>query len=212
MSGGSYNYIYYWVEEGVEELVERRKDVKAMLQRLQGLKYASNVAKETEIVLEDLNVLEQMQAQLELQLVPIKARIEARARNLAQVWQAVEWWNSHDWSEQKVKSAIAQFQRDLANDNPGWGSFVISAIADLISRCEEPETLEQKKYADGYQFALNIAAFKAHELSKEEFDMWLVEAESEPERYQSISCFDHVALAAIKDALRSLSEYLRGKE
>lgn len=49
-------------------------------------------------------------------------------------------------------------------------------------------------------------------MSKEEFDMWLVEAESEPERYQSISCFDHVALAAIKDALRSLSEYLRGKE
>lgn len=204
MSGGSYNYIYYWVEEGVEELVERRKDVEAMLQRLQGLNYASEVAKETENVLKDLNVLEQMQAQL-------KVRIQARARNLAQVWQAVEWWDSRDWSEQEVKEAIAQFQRDLANDNQGWKSSVISAIADLISRCKKPETLEQKKYADGYQFALNIAASKVKELSKEEFDMWLVEAESESERYQFISYFDYVALIAIKDALRSLYEYLRGE-
>lgn len=102
MSGGSYNYLSSKV--GDSELLESYEDVEAMLQRLQELEYASEVAKETESVLADFDTLKQLEA-----------KIQAKSRNLASVWHAVEWWDSRDWSEDEVKKAVSEFQLNQSN-------------------------------------------------------------------------------------------------
>lgn len=113
MSGGSYDYLYFKVEEGALKLLDSYEEVQAMLQRLQGLEYASEVAKETEKVLEDLNILRQIpETELELKLASIEARILAKSRKLALVWRAIEWWDSGDCLEKKVKKAITEFQAE----------------------------------------------------------------------------------------------------
>lgn len=101
MSGGSYNYVYCYLEEGALELLERKDDVQAMYQRLCELEYAQLAAQETNSVLADLEQLQQTIAQLDRKL---------RNPNLAKVWKAVEWWDSRDIYEQDVLDAIAEFQ------------------------------------------------------------------------------------------------------
>ncbi|GII89643.1 hypothetical protein Ssi03_76330 [Sphaerisporangium siamense] len=96
MSGGSYNYLYQ--DDELHELARysRMEDLRSMADRLAGLGYAADAAAETE---ELLVILRQS-----------RIRAEVRARRLAAVWKAIEWWDSCDWTEDQVKGALAQFR------------------------------------------------------------------------------------------------------
>jgi hypothetical protein len=91
MSGGSYNYLCYTVEQdflryGVIS------ELKRMADRLTGLGYAPEAAERTKRLVQTLEfcLAEACQAKNELE----------------DVWKAVEWWDSADWGEDDVKEAI----------------------------------------------------------------------------------------------------------
>jgi hypothetical protein len=96
MSGGSYNYLCAAVD--LEDLLTRRNSLKAMADRLAELGYADDAAKETE----ELVVLLNQWA----------IRTEVRMRRLADLWQAVEWWDSSDSSEDGVREALAKYRSE----------------------------------------------------------------------------------------------------
>lgn len=97
MSGGSYDYLYVWADD-LGELVQRRHHLQEMAERLSGLPYARDAAIETERMLAAIERLE----------IQVKVRGEA----LKDVWHAVEWWDSCDWSEERVKEALAKYRGD----------------------------------------------------------------------------------------------------
>lgn len=86
MSGGSYNYLYL----NVPELGGHREHLEAMAARLDGLPYAAKAAAATRQIL---------------------AVLDDEA--LAGVWQAVEWWDSADYSEDQVREAVAEYEEHL---------------------------------------------------------------------------------------------------
>lgn len=94
MSGGSYNYLYIWASDP-QQLVSRRADLEAMADRLAELPYAKDAAQETK---EILALIDQVGDQ-----------IAARGRVIADVWHAVEWWDSADYGEDKVREALAAY-------------------------------------------------------------------------------------------------------
>lgn len=94
MSGGSYNYLCAYRE--LEGLLEHQGDLEEMADRLAGLGYAEDAARETQELL--------------VQLRQWKVRAEVRAERLAGVWKAVEWWDSADWGEDRVKEALAEYR------------------------------------------------------------------------------------------------------
>lgn len=94
MGGGSYNYLYS--KEPDELLRGGWEDLEHMARRLARLGYAADAAGETE---ELLLILRQVQV-----------RLEARQRRLADIWRAVEWWDSGDSGEDGVKAALAQYR------------------------------------------------------------------------------------------------------
>lgn len=87
MSGGSYNYLCH----KTDDLSGRRGTVEEMAQRLEGLPYASEAAADTRRVL------------------ALLADAQAQAERLADVWHAVEWWDSSDYGEDDVRDAIAKY-------------------------------------------------------------------------------------------------------
>lgn len=96
MSGGSYGYL---ASLDMSELVERASkdgDIQQMADRLAGLGYASDAARETEELLLTLRQMEN--------------RINAMKNRLALVWRAVEWWDSCDCSEDDVKAALERYR------------------------------------------------------------------------------------------------------
>jgi hypothetical protein len=101
MSGGSYNYLF--AAQDLEDLQARRHDLEEMANRLAGLGYAQDAARETE---ELLVLFRQWET-----------RAAVRMRRLTDVWQAVEWWDSNDSSEQRVHEALAKYRDD--NDDAG---------------------------------------------------------------------------------------------
>ncbi|MDH6610315.1 hypothetical protein M2164_005950 [Streptomyces sp. SAI-208] len=96
MSGGSYNYLYGAVD--LEDLQAQRHNLEDMAQRLAGLGYAQDAARETE----ELIVL----------LRQWEIRAAVRLKRLADVWHAVEWWDSCDSGEDAVREALAKYRRD----------------------------------------------------------------------------------------------------
>ena len=93
MSGGSYNYLYLHIT-GLEQ---QRGDIQEMRDRLQGLADrnvpgAAKAAADTQAVLDRLD------------------QAEAQAQALSDVWHAVEWCDSSDWSEDDVHDALAKHQ------------------------------------------------------------------------------------------------------
>lgn len=96
MSGGSYNYLF--AAQDLEDLQSRRQDLEEMATRLAGLGYAQDAARETE---ELLALFRQWET-----------RASVRMRRLADVWHAVEWWDSNDSSEQGVHEALAKYRGD----------------------------------------------------------------------------------------------------
>lgn len=106
MSGEKYNYIHIWLDEPLE-LLEREDDVRAIYKRLCELKSGSLAAKKTKLVLEDLEQLKQYIAQLDYKF---------RNSNLHEVWRALGYDNSGDWSEQEVIEAITQLEASDATE------------------------------------------------------------------------------------------------
>lgn len=93
MSGGSYNYLF---RDDLADLLGKETELREMADRLAGLGYAEDAARETE---ELLTMLRQW-----------RIRAEVRVRRLSDVWHAVEWWDSSDWGEDKVREAVAAYQ------------------------------------------------------------------------------------------------------
>ncbi|MEU3990098.1 hypothetical protein AB0F24_17275 [Streptomyces platensis] len=96
MSGGSYNYL---AEHQPGDLEARRGSIEAMRDRLEELASqripgAARAARLTRYVLIHLDLAEQ------------------RARELADVWHAVEWWDSNDSGEGAVEKALTKYRAD----------------------------------------------------------------------------------------------------
>ena|SRR5579872_5698491 len=95
MSGGSYNYLCHKFD--VDELIRGgMQDLQSMTDRLAGLGYASDAARESE---ELLLTIRQMQN-----------RTQVMMDRLRDVWQAVEWWDSCDSDEDRVKDALKKYR------------------------------------------------------------------------------------------------------
>jgi len=94
MSGGSYNYLCHAFD--LDDLLSSRGSLREMADRLAGLGYAEDAAKETEELLILLNQW--------------SVRAEVRRNRLAKVWKAVEWWDSCDSGEDDVREALAAYR------------------------------------------------------------------------------------------------------
>lgn len=94
MSGGSYNYICAKGDLG--ELYNYQADIQSMADRLAGLGYANDAARETQDLL--------------LTLRQFENRISAMHARLSDVWKAVEWWDSCDSGENGVKIALEKYR------------------------------------------------------------------------------------------------------
>lgn len=119
MSGGSYEYLYMWADDPAE-LISRKRHLKAMAERLSGLPYARDAAIETERI---LAMIERLEIQLEV-----------RAQALADVWHAVEWWDSCDGGEDDVKEALATYR----GDKPSAGDEARQWRINPETHCLEP--------------------------------------------------------------------------
>jgi hypothetical protein len=98
MSGGSYEYLC-WKQP--RELLAKQDAVQQMADRLAGLGYARDAAKETQAFL--------------LTLRQFENRIEAMQDRLSDVWHAVEWWDSGDSGEDGVRAALAKYRGEQAD-------------------------------------------------------------------------------------------------
>lgn len=93
MSGGSYNYLCH---AEAETLVNYTVELQEMADRLAGLGYADDAARETQELL--------------LTIRQCQNRIKSIADRMSGVWRAVEWWDSCDTSEDSVKSALEKYR------------------------------------------------------------------------------------------------------
>jgi hypothetical protein len=94
VSGGSYNYLF--AKDCDMGLFTMEAEIEQMAERLAGLGYAEDAARETEEVL--------------LIIRQAKVRIETRQERLRNIWHAVEWWDSADSGEDRVQEAIAAYR------------------------------------------------------------------------------------------------------
>jgi len=94
MSGGSYNYLCY---ANPDELINKTVDLQDMADRLAGLGYAPDAARETQELL--------------LIVRQFENRIAAATGRLQKVWKAVEWWDSGDSSEDGVKTSLDDYRK-----------------------------------------------------------------------------------------------------
>lgn len=90
MSGGSYNYLA--IKANNQDLCLVPDDLQRMADRLAGLPYATKAATDTAKVIEHLKAA------------------QSHAEKVADVWYAVEWWDSGDWGEDQVKEALAKYE------------------------------------------------------------------------------------------------------
>ncbi|MEU6597828.1 hypothetical protein [Streptomyces flaveolus] len=100
MSGGSFNYLCHAFD--LDDLIERRGSLEAMASELAGLGYAQDAARETEELLVMLRQWE--------------VRATVRVERLREVWKAVEWWRSCDYSEDRVHEALSDYRGDNARN------------------------------------------------------------------------------------------------
>jgi len=103
MSGGSYDYLCDAFD--LDDLMRKKTSLQEMAARLAGLGYATDAATETEELLVMLRQWE------------IRARV--RLARLSEVWKAIEWWDSNDWSEDAVRKALAAYRGEPAGQ-PGF--------------------------------------------------------------------------------------------
>jgi hypothetical protein len=95
VSGGSYGYLY---SKDAGDLMSYacHSELQAMAERIAGLGYAEDAAKDA--------------FDLIAMLTTQRVRIDAAIDRLSDVFRAVEWWDSSDWSENAVRSALAKYR------------------------------------------------------------------------------------------------------
>lgn len=96
MSGGSYDYLCHIFD--VRDVDSKTYALREMADRLAGLGYAEDAARETE---ETLLLYRQFEV-----------RMMTRIERLRGVWKAVEWWDSADSGEEGVHAALAKYRGD----------------------------------------------------------------------------------------------------
>ena len=101
MSGGSYNYLFC---KSGDDLVDIPGDLEAMAERLEKLGWAEDAARETE---ELILILRQAQV-----------RTSLRIHRFMDIWHAVEWWDSGDSGEERVKDALAIYRGEAPGGTP----------------------------------------------------------------------------------------------
>lgn len=100
MSGGSYSYLFV---KSAEEILDCEETLQQMADRLAGLGYAPDAARET---YEALLVIRQY-----------RAHMSAIIRRMSEVWQAVEYRDSNDYSDEDIREAIDRYRKPKDNDN-----------------------------------------------------------------------------------------------
>ena len=98
MSGGYYGYLH--MRDSLGDMVEYSYELRRMYRRLADLGWADDAAEETAVLIAKLDEAEDAVA-------------DAIA-NVADVWKAVEWWDSADWSEEQVRQALADYREETA--------------------------------------------------------------------------------------------------
>jgi len=98
MSGGSYNYLY---NADADELRRRRKELCKMAARLREMSHAYAAA-DTDLLLAKVAMFD-----------AFARDIDAEALNLRSVWRAVEWLDSGDSGEERVRKAIDAYNARL---------------------------------------------------------------------------------------------------
>lgn len=93
MSGGSYGYLY---AKEAEALFADTSELESMATRLAGLGWAADAATDA------LDLVAIIRTQ--------KVRVDAAMRRLSDLFQAVEWWDSNDWSEDQVRAELAAYR------------------------------------------------------------------------------------------------------
>jgi hypothetical protein len=94
VSGGSYDYLC-WARD-LDQLLDRGRQLEEMADRLAGLGYAEDAARETQELL--------------VQIRQWEVRAQVRVNRLSDVWHAVEWWDSCDSGEDRVREALAKYR------------------------------------------------------------------------------------------------------
>jgi hypothetical protein len=96
MSGGAYDYLCHKdAEDAFDSTVQQ--NLRRMADRLAGLEYAEDAARETE--------------ELICMIAQAEVRISVRMSRLGPVWRSVEWWDSCDSSEDYVRDALAEYRK-----------------------------------------------------------------------------------------------------
>lgn len=108
MSGGSYDYLFV---KDADNLAEHENVLEQMADRLAGLGYAEDAARETH---ETLLLLRQA-----------RVRLQARIDRLSGIWRAVEWWDSGDSGPSYLDEVLSQYRQDhrlgkWATRETGW--------------------------------------------------------------------------------------------
>jgi hypothetical protein len=102
VSGGSYDWLYSILD--LEDLQAHQGSLESMAERLAGLGYAQDAARETE---ELLVLFRQWET-----------RAAVRITRLRDLWHAVEWWDSADSGEGKVRAALEAYRNDHGSTPP----------------------------------------------------------------------------------------------
>lgn len=92
MSGGSYNYLDGFARDGLFTESQMFGELERMAERLTGLDWAKPAARDTRAVIDRARAL------------------DADLTALADVFHAIEWWDSCDWSEEQVHEALAAYR------------------------------------------------------------------------------------------------------
>ena len=95
MSGGSYEYLCY---KEIEELRYNEDLIQRIINDLESLGYANDVAKDTK---EFFATLKNNFDKLDM----IKEK-------LSPIWKALEWWKSCDTNEDSFKRALEKYRND----------------------------------------------------------------------------------------------------
>lgn len=109
MSGGSYNYLCF-ADAG--DVLQRRSTLAEMADRLDEL--CPEAAAETRALFDGPRSL--------------YAELEARLARLTDLWQAVEWRDSSDWTDQQVAEAVEKFRAQ---------GHAAAALVDDVARTQE---------------------------------------------------------------------------
>jgi hypothetical protein len=108
VSGGSFDYLCY--ASDLADLVEKRRSLAQMADELDGHEWATDVALDTRKLLLDLAAFDK--------------QVTERIKALTDVWKAIEWWRSADYSEDQAREAVAAYR------SPGIpSSFVLEHLA-----------------------------------------------------------------------------------